>query len=463
MRADQCEAMPSRAFVYLVPQDLEIQAALPQSLRDLMTAGAVPVSSGRRQWMRVEMHPPLTLCPALSPVRCDPISHSESVPHLLLSLPHGTFPIRKTSVAGGASHSGQGAPPNSPPSSEDPEVILTELLIQSYLTDSYASDVPGSGWSEFVPEEVDLIAYLDDCGMRTLAASLREGNPRIEALRVPMLMEAVTTLETVGREQAGRCSAGECQILMDFALDLVEGVLKDSVELDESERRECYRRLHATLGRMLYLADEDIRSLLLICDPSNRRRTILQIAQRADAALKGHCAKVEALYRRHLHTGLQSAQASFRAYIPHVLAEVLLCRNGHLNIGVIDDLTMHILPMLEGDPLMQLHIEFVFRKLRSSAELREQITEVQGPEPGNKTANDLLRVIIGLKKGTQCGAAEVRQAILSGLFSYMRQGDSRACFATALALLLHNSAKELFVRDALQLVTEAGLEKNVAG
>jgi len=206
-----------------------------------------------------------------------------------------------------------------------------------------------------------------------------------------------------------------------------------------------------------------MRSLALICQPGDSRGSILRVTQMAGAALHRLKKKSERLCRQHQETGLQSPYAAFRAHLPHLLSQALLCRTGHINVGLIEDLAESFLPLLNDDPLMRVHIEYVFRKIRNAPSLREQIYRIEAPESVNHTANNLVRIVCGLPCASPLGAAQVRQAVLSGLFSYMRQGESRACFATALAVLLHNSAQGLFVRDATQLLTQGVLEKTVAG
>lgn len=162
------------------------------------------------------------------------------------------------------------------------------------------------------------------------------------------------------------------------------------------------------------------------------------------------------------------------------IANVLINDEGKIDLELIDI----IKDLLNTPPLQQTfsksHNKILLKTLdalKCNTDLVDLLNNLEEPgknleETGKKWKKlslkkqnllSVLRSTLGLEEGTELTAMHTKQAVLAALLTDIRQGEMGSCFATALAIILHDQNPMQVAQD-LKIMMETGeLTKEING
>ncbi|WP_201456444.1 hypothetical protein [Chlamydia sp. 17-3921] len=175
------------------------------------------------------------------------------------------------------------------------------------------------------------------------------------------------------------------------------------------------------------------------------------------------CVDDTALFEAYQTTALQSPLAAKTINIAQKTAIYILADNGEIDpiklIDAIHHLTNHLYPLgphRHNEVKAREHLLNMLKALKESKELKDRIKKLF--VPSYTTIQNLIRDSLALEDSIPITTIHVRQAALTALFTYLRQ-DVGSCFATALAILIHQEYPELFFKDLDDLLSTGKLTR----
>jgi hypothetical protein len=367
---------------------------------------------------------------------------------LFLSAPVRTFLNTLGALGGGSEGGGAG---QIPPSDEPPGT-LEELLLDAYLS------VVGSKEEGKSPSQLDLrkdvLTQLKAGGYDYLArrwASLHSSKRELLKVgRTADLMEVLLAItdqvEEMRTQAEQRRSASQ---ITDFASILA--AMANSPATAQLGMRG--------LGRLLFCLDRDGAEVAehLSLDTFEDSLDYLEKSIARSLALE-HRSLLN-IAKLHSETGLQSAERALQVQIPNTVASILLCKDGTVNALLVPDVKEQLGQLLPKDHACYARLTQVLDRLEGSPAVRNAFRELKLPDQAHPEGQKLLRVALGLRYEQRLQDQHLRQAVLSAMLTRMRQGESRSCFASALAIVIHTSSSELFVHDLASLLAQGGLKR----
>ena len=156
----------------------------------------------------------------------------------------------------------------------------------------------------------------------------------------------------------------------------------------------------------------------------------------------------------------RSAASQFVTGAGVVAARMLLNEQGALDLNVVRDLKQ----ALETNPLPRElaaapvpWYSRVLGNLAADAELVKTLEAIQAPKDQTSPAASIIRTTLGLRDGETVSALHARQAVLSAVFTPLRQGAVGSCFATSVAIRLQQLQPSQMVQDMAQLISSGEL------
>ncbi|AHH23267.1 hypothetical protein C6H88_04540 [Chlamydia muridarum str. Nigg] len=149
--------------------------------------------------------------------------------------------------------------------------------------------------------------------------------------------------------------------------------------------------------------------------------------------------------------------------IARKLASYILNDQGDLDLGKVVEciqlLTKYLYPLgphrQEEGPARE-HLLKMLEFLHDDQEIKSRLRRFFVPSYAK--VQDLIRNTLALSTGETLTVRHVREAVLVSLFTYLRQ-DVGSCFATALAILIHQEYPLLFVRDLEDLLSSGKISR----
>lgn len=118
---------------------------------------------------------------------------------------------------------------------------------------------------------------------------------------------------------------------------------------------------------------------------------------------------------------------------------------------------------LAGDKPASQQMARALTKLKESPEALATLDAIPAPKEQQSAAARMIRAALGLAKDEPVTAAHARKAALSSLLSELRQGDVGSCFATQVAIRIHDTDPAAFLKDMSQMIAEGKITRIVEG
>lgn len=177
------------------------------------------------------------------------------------------------------------------------------------------------------------------------------------------------------------------------------------------------------------------------------------------------CAEDDELFRAYQITALQSPLAAKNITLARNIARYILADNGELDIAkvvrAIEHLTSCLYPLgphRQDETQSREHILHMLQAIKQESEIKERIKKLF--VPSYTTIQNLIRHTLALDSGSALTPTHVRQAVLTALFSYLRQ-DVGSCFVTAFAIRIHQEYPTLFIKDMDHLLSSGKITRIV--
>lgn len=177
------------------------------------------------------------------------------------------------------------------------------------------------------------------------------------------------------------------------------------------------------------------------------------------------CAEDDELFRAYQITALQSPLAAKNITLARNTARYILADNGEIDIAkvvrAIEHLTSCLYPLgpyRQDETQSREHILHMLQAIKQESEIKERIKKLF--VPSYTTIQDLIRHTLALDSGSSLTPTHVRQAVLTALFSYLRQ-DVGSCFVTAFAIRIHQEYPKLFIKDMDHLLSSGKITRIV--
>lgn len=154
--------------------------------------------------------------------------------------------------------------------------------------------------------------------------------------------------------------------------------------------------------------------------------------------------------------------------LARTLADLLLDAKGYLNPELLESaqrvLTEHLYSLAanrEGDAKIRLHMLRILQRLSVDKGLVSELHRITKPTQ-NPSAEQLIRTTLLLPGLTQITDRHARHSALAALLALLRQNVG-SCFATAPALVIHDTLPLQFLRDVGQLFGVGRLVRTIGG
>lgn len=160
---------------------------------------------------------------------------------------------------------------------------------------------------------------------------------------------------------------------------------------------------------------------------------------------------------------LQSPLAVKNLSMARQLAAYILMDNGEIDsakvVACIESLSRQLYPLgpyRHQETQGREHMLHMLNTLRHNDDIRSRLKKVF--LPSYQGVLQLIRSTLALPPTVSLTPAHARQAILTALFTYLRQ-DVGSCFASTVAILIHREYPLLFIRDLEELLFSGKLTR----
>lgn len=177
-----------------------------------------------------------------------------------------------------------------------------------------------------------------------------------------------------------------------------------------------------------------------------------------------HKKALEFAYKQQI-SGFQSPTASWHTFTASQIAQRAIGEDGKVDIKAIAQLREEIQSDLfqqtaPQDPHRKQVLAMLDALENNHQGIRDIAESIVAPkDPLTSKASQKIRSTLGLPPGTKITPKHARQAALSTLFASMRQHSSvGSCFATAIAIRVHDDDPARFLREIKSLIENDDLE-----
>ena len=156
------------------------------------------------------------------------------------------------------------------------------------------------------------------------------------------------------------------------------------------------------------------------------------------------------------------------------IANLLIDSEGKMSIDLIDTIKDLINKQPLGSKSLKAHNQLLLKTLdaiTSNSELVKLINNLE--EPGKnvekskplrkQNIQSLVRATLGLDEETQLTSMHTKQAILSAILTDLRQGEMGSCFATSMAIMVHDQNPLQVATELKQMIESGVLKKEIDG
>ncbi|EPP34447.1 hypothetical protein CP10139811_0734 [Chlamydia ibidis] len=175
------------------------------------------------------------------------------------------------------------------------------------------------------------------------------------------------------------------------------------------------------------------------------------------------CFEDDQEFQAYKSTKLQSPLAARNLKISRQLAAYILTDKGEIDnvrvVEAIEALSQKLYPLgphRHSEAKQREHILNALKVVKEDTTIRDRIKKMF--LPSHKSVQDLIRHTLALPESATLTTVHVRQAAIAALFSYLRQ-DVGSCFASSLAILIHEEYPSKFIADIDDLLSSGKLTR----
>ncbi len=117
---------------------------------------------------------------------------------------------------------------------------------------------------------------------------------------------------------------------------------------------------------------------------------------------------------------------------------------------------------LAGDSPSSRQTARALKRLRDDPEAIAILENIAAPEK-NSPAARMVSATLGLPADAQVTAAQARQAALASLMAELRQKDVGSCFATQVAINIHDTDPKRYLKDVSDMISNGAITRQVGG
>ncbi|CAM2063915.1 hypothetical protein SCOR_01030 [Sulfidibacter corallicola] len=155
-------------------------------------------------------------------------------------------------------------------------------------------------------------------------------------------------------------------------------------------------------------------------------------------------------------SGLQDASVSWNSHSAVKMAEKIIGPGGAIDQNFVAEFSAQ----LQNDPLRaghgrgphQAHLLKILNLLANDAGFQNDLGAVRSPRGNGNPARNLIRATLGLPTGTAVTRTHTKRAVLAALLAEVRQGAVGSCFATSVAVMVHDEQPRKMLNMLSQMV-----------
>ncbi|ANH78592.1 hypothetical protein [Candidatus Chlamydia sanziniae] len=175
------------------------------------------------------------------------------------------------------------------------------------------------------------------------------------------------------------------------------------------------------------------------------------------------CSENAELFQGYRTTALQSPLAAKNLHTARKIAGYILGENNEIDTIKLIEATNYLIhctyplgPHRHNEAKAREHLLCMLKALKENPNLKNHIKALF--IPSYTAIQHLIRHTLALDSHVSLSVFHVRQAVLTALFTYLRQ-DVGSCFATATAILIHQEYPERFLKDIDDLLSSGKLSR----
>lgn len=281
------------------------------------------------------------------------------------------------------------------------------------------------------------------------------------------------SLQTGESPLVERKNISEWKEVKDWKEALQNSILEKAQKLDQETYKKvkiiCHQQSNVStptiftfinIIRTLKKLDEDLDSL---ANNSNNRAAKERINELFCPALTIEMNKIPKKYHAEIFI---NERAKF-------IASLLIDSSGNINTEIIDTIKdlINTPPLLQG--FSKIHDNILLKTLdilKEGGELIELLNNLGEPgknlskwDPNKQQIESSIRATLGLEERIPLTAMHSKQALLSALLTDLRQGDVGSCFATSIAIMIHDQKPLQMAIELKQIIENGKFEKIING
>jgi len=163
--------------------------------------------------------------------------------------------------------------------------------------------------------------------------------------------------------------------------------------------------------------------------------------------------------RDHQSTRIQPPADAANVDQTRRLAQRLITDDGRLELAALYACAPED---LAGDAPSSRQTARALKRLRQDPEAIALLENIAAPSRGSPAAK-MVCATLGLEAGTEVTDAQTRQAALSSLLAELRQKDVGSCFATQVAINIHDTDPKRYLQDLSDMLSKGVITRTVDG
>lgn len=321
-------------------------------------------------------------------------------------------------------------------------------------------------WRRALPPPTLPSAILRERGFSKLAEQLdqRRGFPweEIKRLKDPELMEQMVEISLLCDKKTTLKTRRIGRKIIQFSLRVIKYAEMFKLKREKVGVLKIHEELKQFLGQLIYLLNQDLEKTFRAIHTPLFHKAFQNIHMTFHEEMLSVCERLHLHYLNHRESGLQSAPQALQQKIALELAKALLTERGTINFGIAAVLSKIFLPSSKTALNHEIGWQRGLQLCASSFMLRDLFADVGDPSP-NPLIQELLKTALSLPPSAILGKNDTKLALLSSLFSHLRQGQEGSCFAVSLAIeMLANQVADS-LKELSSLLQKGKLMRKIKG
>lgn len=292
-------------------------------------------------------------------------------------------------------------------------------------------------------------------------------NKKDQELILDFAVEIMNKVPDQKNFEAEDCDDEYLSMASDFLNKLPLSFTKEqTIELGLKLQNEMNAKEDDSDEDLIEIAKQRIGCLMLVLQKNKNKaidcasttkfdEAILLLEKNANLIITSSKTSILKHAKLHQNTAIQDHKEALFHKMSLEMADLLLLETGSLNFGILEMLSMHLIPDEFQNLISIENLRRVMADLNSNPAMWKEIASIMPPENEKIPSAFAIRATLGLQRKEPITKRHAQQYVLSAMLGHYRQANVGSCFATAFIIKALFYHPEFFIQD-LKAMTSNG-------